>query len=102
LNLEAKYRDEYGVSCSDLLPLVLDEAGEINRKNTAYQSLARQIIESFDPQQSSLATWTNRRVKFHPELNAFLLERGIYMISNWAILNDTRPKQLERILSEVY
>ncbi|MFZ1026715.1 MAG: hypothetical protein WAN66_10900 [Limnoraphis robusta] len=102
LNLEAKYRDEYGVSCSDLLPLVLDEAGEINRKNTAYQSLSRQILESFDPQQSSLATWTNRRVKFHPELNAFLLERGIYMISNWAILNDTRPKQLERILSEVY
>lgn len=102
LNLEAKYRDEYGVSCSDLLPLVLDEAGEINRKNTAYQSLARQILESFDSQQSSLATWTNRRVKFHPELNAFLLERGIYMISNWAILNDTRPKQLERILSEVY
>ncbi len=102
LYLEAKYRDEYGVTCQELFPLVLDEAGKINAKNADYQSLAQQILDSFDPQQSGLATWTNRKVKFHPELNTFLLQRGIYMISDWAILNDTRPKQLERILSEVY
>ncbi|WP_413161102.1 hypothetical protein ACL6C3_21580 [Capilliphycus salinus ALCB114379] len=102
LYLEAKFGEEHGFSRQDLFPLVLDESGEINPKNSDYQSLARQILDSFDPQQSSLATWTNRRVKFHPELNTFLLERGIYMVSNWAILNDTRPKQLERILSEVY
>ena len=100
--LEAKFGEEHGFTRQDLLPLVLDEPGEINPKNTSYQSLARQVLDSFDPQQSSLATWTNRRVKFHPELNTFLLERGIYMVSNWAILNDTRPKQLERILTEVY
>ncbi|ERT09866.1 hypothetical protein M595_0215 [Lyngbya aestuarii BL J] len=102
LYLEAKFGTEHGFSRQDLFPLVLDESGEINPKNSSYQSLARQILESFDPQKSSLATWTNRRVKYHPELNTFLLERGIYMVSNWAILNDTRPKQLERILSEVY
>jgi hypothetical protein len=102
LYLEAKFGTEHGFSRQDLFPLVLDESGEINPKNSSYQSLARQILESFDPQKSSLATWTNRRVKYHPELNTFLLERGIYMVSNWAILNDTRPKQLERILTEVY
>ncbi|EAW33919.1 hypothetical protein [Lyngbya sp. PCC 8106] len=102
LYLEAKFGTEHGFSRQDLFPLVLDESGEINPKNNSYQSLARQILESFDPEKSSLATWTNRRVRYHPELNAFLLERGIYMVSNWAILNDTRPKQLERILTEVY
>ncbi|MDY7020065.1 MAG: hypothetical protein SWJ54_01725 [Cyanobacteriota bacterium] len=100
--LEAKFGEEHGFSREDVFPLVLDESGEINPQGSSYQSLARQILENFDPEQSSLATWTNRRVKFSPELNTFLLERGVYMVSNWAILNDTRPKQLERILFEVY
>ncbi|MDY7015624.1 MAG: hypothetical protein SVX43_18925, partial [Cyanobacteriota bacterium] len=33
---------------------------------------------------------------------AFLLERGIYLIGDWAILNDTRPPQLQRILGEFH
>ncbi len=102
LNLEAKYGTEYGFTCHDLLPFVLDEPGTLEKTATPYQSFARQILQSFNPEQSSLATWTNRRVKFHPELNGFLLERGIYQVSNWAILNDTRPKQIERILSGFY
>jgi hypothetical protein len=52
--------------------------------------------------QSSLATWTTRRVKHHKELNTFLLEHGVYLVSDWAILNDTRPKQLHRIFSQFY
>lgn len=102
LNLEAKYGTEYGLSCHDLLPFVLDEPGIVEKTATPYQSFARQILESFDPQKSSLATWTNRRVKFNSELNEFLLQRGIYLVSEWAILNDTRPKQLEGILLGFY
>jgi hypothetical protein len=38
----------------------------------------------------------------YPELNQFLWECGVYFVSDWAILNDTKSKQLRRILSEFY
>ena len=69
---------------------------------TSYQCYSLQILQSFDVGQSSLASWTNRRVKQHPALNKFLLECGVYLLSDWAILNDTQPKQLERILSQFH
>jgi hypothetical protein len=106
--LETQFGIEHGFTCSDLLPFVLDDDGRRQLRNTtvrgetSYQSLPREILQSFDPDQSSLATWTTRRVKHHRELNNFLLEQGVYLVSDWAILNDTRPKQLDRIFSQVY
>jgi hypothetical protein len=98
--LAEKFGEFHGFNCQELLPFVLDDDGRIG--NASYKSLAREILHSFDPDQSSLATWTNRKVKHYPELNAFLLERGVYLVSDWAILNDTRPQQLERILAEFH
>jgi hypothetical protein len=101
-HLEERFGTTHGFKCEDLLPFVLDEAGTRSAKASTYLSFSRQILQSFDPKQSSLATWTNRKVKFHSELNHFLLERGVYQVSNWAILNDTKPQQLERILSQFH
>lgn len=104
--LETQFGANHGFSCQDLLPFVLSEDGRFHsQKNSGsrtYQSVSATILASFDPEQSSLSTWTTRRVKHHPELNAFLLERGVYLVSDWAILNDTRPKQLEKILTDFY
>ncbi len=106
--LEAQFGVEHGFTYRDLLPFVLDDDSRKFTRNTktpvstAYQSLQREILNSFDPDQSSLATWTNRRVKHHRELNAFLLEHGVYLVSDWAILNDTTPKQLQRIFLQFH
>ncbi|HEY9600828.1 MAG TPA: AAA-like domain-containing protein [Allocoleopsis sp.] len=106
--LEARFGTEHGFTCSDLLPFVLNDDGTglkrsaITPETIVYQSLSSDILQSFDPAQSSLATWTTRRVKHHKELNAFLLEHGVYLVSDWAILNDTRPQQLHRIFSQFY
>lgn len=106
IHLAQKFGGEHGFSCQDLFPFVLDEEGVNLRQplgqKTTYQSFAKDILQSFDAQQSSLSTWTNRRVKFNPEINAFLLQQGVYLISDWAILNDTRPQQLEHILLEFH
>ena len=103
--LASQFGVENGFTKSDLLPFVLDDDSGRQRQTrttpaSSYQSLQRDILESFNPDQSSLATWTSRRVKHHRELNAFLLEHGIYLVSDWAILNDTNPKQLQRIFSQ--
>ena len=107
-HLESQFGAAHGFTYHDLLPFVLSEDGRFNKFSSegaissSYKSIAKIILESFDPEQSSLSTWTYRRVKHHSELNSFLLERGVYMVSDWAILNDTRSKQLERILSDFY
>lgn len=106
--LEAQFGAEHGFTSRDLLSFVLDDDGRRPTRDTttpvstSYQSLLREILQSFDPNQSSLATWTTRRVKHHRELNAFLLEHGVYLVSDWAILNDTSAKQLQRIFSQFH
>ena len=101
LNLEKQFGFSGGFTCRDLLPYVLDDDGRLQAKSS-YQCFSLEILQSFDIRQSSLSSWTNRKVKQHPALNKFLLECGIYLLSDWAILNDTQPKQLERILSQFH
>lgn len=107
-HLENQFGAEHGFTYEELLPFVLDEdirttyLSQRNSSLTGYQSFPREVLDSFNPEQSSLATWTTRRVKHHKELNAFLLEHGVYLVSDWAILNDTNPKQLQRIFSQFH
>ncbi|MEC4812105.1 MAG: hypothetical protein SAK29_02315 [Scytonema sp. PMC 1069.18] len=58
--------------------------------NSTKLTSAREILQSFDCQRSNLSTWSGQKVKQHKPLNQFLLERGLYLASDWAILNDTR------------
>jgi hypothetical protein len=110
LKLEAQFGTDHGFTRYDLFPFVLDDVllGEQARspreasETTLYRSLATEILQTFDPEKASLGTWVTRLVRQHKELNAFLLERGVYLVSDWAILNDTAPKQLQRILSEFH
>ncbi|MDF5732391.1 MAG: hypothetical protein PUP92_31420 [Rhizonema sp. PD38] len=101
LQLETQFGEAHGFTCRDLLPYVLDDDGSL-QPSSSYSSFLWQILQDFDPAQSSLKTWTSRKVKQHPALNRFLLECGVYLISDWAILNDTQPKQLQRILGTFY
>lgn len=98
--LAAQFGIEHGFNKTDLLLFVLDD--DYLPNNSSYHSLQSEILDSFDPQQSRLATWTTRLVKHHKELNTFLLQHGVYLISDWAILNDTNSKQLQRIFSQFH
>jgi hypothetical protein len=101
LNLEKQFGITGGFTSRDLLPYVLDDDGRLQWKSS-YQCFSLKILQSFDVNQSSLSSWTNRKVRQRPALSKFLLECGIYLLSDWAILNDTQPKQLERILSQFH
>jgi hypothetical protein len=101
--LEAKFGEQYGFTRHELLPFVLDdEIRQTNGSQSSYRSFASEILETFDPDRASLNTWVFRQVRYHRELNRFLRERGVYLISDWAILNDTRVEQCQRVLSEYY
>ncbi len=90
----------------ELLVRVLDDVDITKPLNlgsdAAYQPLAAKIIQRFDLRQGGqLSTWTNRMVISHPELSRFLQQEcGIYLISNWAILNGMTPDRLRRLLND--
>lgn len=102
--LAANFGKNYGFTSQNLFPYVLTDDGRISsqKNQTSCCSFAQEILQSFNPNQSNLASWATRKVKQHPELNSFLLECGVYLISDWAILNDTPAKQLEKIFSVFY
>lgn len=113
LDLGTKFGSRNGFTCQDLLQFVLDDevllATQTKQQTlragsnrSSYQSLASTVLKTFDPAKGSLNTWVNRYVKQHPELKRFLLQHGVFLISDWALLNDTNPKQLQRILADMY
>jgi CRISPR/Cas system-associated endonuclease Cas3-HD len=67
-----------------------------------YEPLGLKVLRTFQPGSGSLSGWTSRLLKTQPELVGFLLEQGLYLISDWAILNDTLPAQLEKVLTGFY
>jgi hypothetical protein len=67
-----------------------------------YEPLGLKVLRTFQPGSGSLSGWTSRLLKTQPELVSFLLEQGLYLISDWAILNDTLPSQLEKLLMDFY
>ncbi|NJR50072.1 MAG: hypothetical protein HC780_11390 [Leptolyngbyaceae cyanobacterium CSU_1_3] len=99
--LSATFGSLNGFTTSDLLCFVLDDDGQLGQTRD-YRSLSATILQTFNPDKGSLKAWVSRQVKQHPDLKQFLLQQGVYLISDWAILNDTTAKQLRRILAETY
>ncbi|MDV3353795.1 hypothetical protein QGP82_34285 [Leptothoe sp. LEGE 181152] len=93
--LVRQFGETYNFTGADLWPLILDDDGQVP---ATYPAVAMQILAKYDPRQSALSTWTSRLTKSHPNLNRFFMEQGLYRISPWAILNDTRISQLPRAL----
>ena len=108
IQLEEQFGREHGFTRYDLFSFVLDDVDVAvlhqrgSLRQGAYKSLATEILQTFNPERGNLSTWATQLTKHHPELNAFLLERGVYLVSDWAILNDTTPKQVQRIFSEFH
>lgn len=102
----------------DLLPFVLNDDGKtlvvpdrdgktqvaVDRDGTsqsiAYRFFSMQILQTFksnDRSSMSLDNWVYLQTKQNPELKNFLSEFGFKQLSDWALLNRARLKQLEQL-----
>lgn len=99
LGLAQRFGRDYGFAATDLFYLVLDDDG---RKADTPPPFSLEILSTYDPAKAALSTWASRRTSHHPALNQALLEKGLYRASDWAILNDTQPAQLQRILRQYH
>ena len=116
--LDSLFSGDKLFSYRDLLPFVLNDDGKTRivldrdgktqlvlsnnsqTKTTAYQFFSVKILQSYDydsQSRMSLDNWAFLQTKQNPELRNFLSEFGFKTLSDWALLNRTRPKQLERL-----
>jgi hypothetical protein len=103
INLEQQFGLTHGFSREELFPLVLNDDGRFAGRggtDRTYISVAENILNGFESDKGSLTTWTIRLVKHNRDLNQFLLESGVCLLSDWAILNDTTPSKLRRVLTD--
>lgn len=110
-DLAAHFGEKGQFSAADLLPLVLDDTEVVKFRSrrapadvrsippSTYQSIATKALQTFDPERSQLSTWVKRLVTSSPAVTAFLAERGLYLQSQWSLLNSKTPAFLERRLN---
>ncbi len=96
-----QFGQHYQFTESDLFPYVLQDEGRLDF-DKPYRPLTWQILQKFDPKTAQLSTWTARLVRQHGELTQFLKAQGLWLISDWAILNDTSVSRMQRVLRDVY
>jgi hypothetical protein len=78
--------------------LVLDKNGETRK--TAYKFFSVKVLQTFDADSllsMSLDNWAYLQTKQNPEIRDFLSEFGFQHLSDWALLNRARLKQLQRL-----
>lgn len=67
---------------------------------STYQLFTVKVLQTFKSDSTtrmSLDNWTFLQTKQNPEIKEFLSEHGFKNLSDWALLNRARPKQLERL-----
>jgi len=99
--LVKKYGSQHNFTVDDLLLFVLDtKDSSLNHGNN--NSLTAHILQTFDLEKSSLSAWVNILFRSDETVKSFLLEYGIEQVTNWSLLKQYSPRQLQRILTEFH
>jgi hypothetical protein len=115
LRIERLFGADRSFTYRDLLPFVLNDEGktlfffdadgkttlQLESTGTAqianYQCFSLHVLRTFNPRSQSamsLDNWAYLQTKQNPDLKNFLTEFGFQQLSDWALLNRARPKQL--------
>ena len=119
--LESLFSGEKQFTYRDLLPFVLDDDGEkliilaqdgktqliLNNDSqilaSKYSLFSVKILQTFNPElesRMSLENWAYLKTKQNPDLKKFLSEFGFKHLSDWALLNKVRKRQIENLLAQ--
>jgi hypothetical protein len=114
--IDSLFGGEKSFSYQDLLPFVLNDDGKTlvvldsdrktqlilndkgETKTTGYKFFSVKVLQTFNAESQSrmsLDNWAYLQTKQHRELKDFLSEFGFKHLSDWALLNRTRLKQLQ-------
>lgn len=95
-DLVTKFGENYLFKLEEILPFVLNDEGKPIQGS--YQPISHKILTTFNPERANLSTWTNRLVTSDDDLNAYLAQQGLRLISDWALLNTATHGKINRLL----
>ncbi len=116
--IDSLFAGDKSFTYKDLLPFVLNDDGktpiildsdrrtqlfldENNKaKTSAFRFFTVEVLRTFNAESRSsmsLDNWAYLQTKQNSELKDFLSEFGFQHLSDWALMNRARPKQLERL-----
>ena len=116
--IDSLFGGEKRFTYNDLLPFVLNDDGKTlvvldsqaktqlvldgngRTKPTNYNFFTVEVLRTFKPDSQSsmsLDNWAYLQTKQNQEVKNFLSEFGFKHLSDWAILNRARPKQIESL-----
>jgi hypothetical protein len=116
LKIDSLFSGDKQFTYRDLLPFVLNDDGKAliildcdgknqlklddshNPQPITFKIFAVEVLRTFNagsPSSMSLDNWAFLQTKQHSELKNFLSEFGFQHLSDWALLNRVRTKQLE-------
>ena len=77
--------------------LLLDANGEA--KTSTYKFFTVEVLRTYNADGSSMSldNWAYLQTKQNSEVKDFLSEFGFQNLSDWALMNRARPKQIERL-----
>ncbi|WP_100897497.1 hypothetical protein [Nostoc flagelliforme] len=113
--IDSLFAGEKSFSYLDLLPYVLNDDGQtpivlnsdrktqlqLDRKGefqtTSYKFFSVEVLRTFQPTSNSMSldNWAYFQTKQNPEIKDFLSEFGFQKLSDWALLNRARAKQIK-------
>ena len=116
--IDSLFGGEKRFTYRDLLPFVINDDGKTliildsaaktqlvlngdgKTQPTNYKFFSVEVLRTFKPDSQSsmsLDNWAYFQTKQNPEVKDFLSEFGLQHLSDWAILNRARPKQIESL-----
>ncbi len=105
-DLFSRFSAAAGLAClEDLLSLVLMDTDPLHQRPTTPPladdpTPSGKVLRTFDPDKAQLNTWTKRVVMSDSNLNHYLREHGIYLDSDWNLLNSLSETKLHQLLMD--
>jgi hypothetical protein len=116
-----RHQDEHGLDLIEMASFVLDDDGALEfparkgeRKGVPFcwsvlstlpekplYPFSAEVLRSYNPALCGLPHWARLKVQCNGELKTYLLQRGLMLISDWALLaHKTSPTRLRKAWSE--
>jgi len=101
--LHRQFAKNYGVELLELAAFALDDVGTPFRyhchpeaaPSRRLEPFTLEVIRSYEPELSSLSHWARQKLDGRNDLKAYLLQQGVVLMRDWALLGDSSHKQVE-------
>lgn len=107
--LHRQFSSRHGLELAELAAFALDDVGhplayqaaEGEDKRRSAEPFGVEVIRSYRPELSNLATWAKQKLLGHPPLKRYLEQQGVRLMGDWALLGDASHLEVRRAVEQL-